>query len=143
MSTRYIATLSELPADGGVHSTPDYALNGWQFAAYSDLNPGPVGIVAVAVTEESGREQCDVTLLLDHACGVGLRTRSAYKWADWGGDNDKEEPEVIYDSADTQAIDSLRISAYGAWGRQGLASALREAAAMLEAVDGRTGPEVS
>jgi len=46
MATRYKAALSELPPDGGVHGFPDYAVNGWQFAAYSDLNPGPLGIVA-------------------------------------------------------------------------------------------------
>ncbi|MFD9593140.1 hypothetical protein ACFWA9_10320 [Kitasatospora sp. NPDC059973] len=132
MPERYIATFEEPPSEK-FHSTPDFAADGWQFAAYSDLNPGPVGIVAVAATEEAGREQTDVILTIDPAAGCSVRARVWHKRARW--EDDPEIPEVVEEFTDAEGLDQLRISAYGAWGRRGLAAALREAAEMLEAAD--------
>ncbi|MGW2599542.1 hypothetical protein [Streptomyces klenkii] len=127
--TRYIATGSA-PAD--VHGAPDYARGGWQVAAISDLEPGPIGMVSVAITAEKGHEQCDVVLV---AKG-GMRVRAQHRVAHWPPEGDGEIPEVTTEGAGLEGVDILRISAYGDWARMGLAAALREAAEMLEAAEG-------
>jgi hypothetical protein len=134
MASRYIAVEGQQPPED-VHSVPDYAPGGWQFAAYSDLTPGPVELVTVAVTEEPGKEQCDVVFGMNHHVGCGIRVRGAYHRIEWT-DEDPEVPDMIPDTYDVDVISGLRISMYGAWGRRGLAAALREAAAMLDGADG-------
>jgi hypothetical protein len=102
-----------------------------QFAALSDLYPGPVTMVAVAVTQEAGREQSDVLLTIDPHSNV--RVRGDYRRVDWT--EDKDEPDLTPETLDLEVVDRLRLSAYGSWGRHGLASALREAAAMLDGAE--------
>ena len=134
MASRYIAVAGQQPPEA-VHRVPDYALHGWQFAAYSDLTPGPVELVTVAVTQESGKDQCDVVFGMNHAVGCGIRIRGSYHRVEWA-DEYQEEPDLIPDTFDVDGISGLRISMYGEWGRRGLAAALREAAAMLDGADG-------
>ncbi|WP_371484876.1 hypothetical protein [Kitasatospora sp. NBC_00315] len=130
MSTRYLPVGEPDPE---VFDTPDYSRAGWTFAAASDLRPGPVADVLVAVTGEDGREQCDVQLLLQPTVGCSMRVRARHHVAHYS-DTD-EEPMVETLDADLEGVDNLRISLYGSWGRLGLAAALREAAEMLEAAD--------
>lgn len=132
MPSRYIAVGDDQPP-ADVHGVPDYAAHGWQFAAYSDLFPGPVAEVAVAVTEEAGRQQTDVMLRFDASNGSSVRERSWGHRMDWS--KDEELPDVLPVEVDNEGLDALRISVYGEWGRRGLASALREAAEMLEAAE--------
>ncbi len=134
MSTRYLPIGDP---DPDVFDTPDYSRAGWRFAAMSDLRPGPVADVLVAVTGEDGREQCDVQLLLQPTVGCSMRVRARHHVADFDSEWD-EEPAVETLDADLEGVNSLRISLYGSWGRLGLAAALREAAEMLEAADRHT-----
>jgi hypothetical protein len=79
---------------------------------------------------QAGREQVDVVLKIGPAAGCGVRARVWHKRAQWNDDQDE-----LPDYTDAEGLDQLRISAYGVWGRRGLAAAFREAAAMLEGAD--------
>ncbi|MBV6701710.1 hypothetical protein [Kitasatospora aureofaciens] len=86
----------------------------WQFAAVSDLPPGPIGMVAVAVTTENGREQCDVKLWTDPASQASLSLRARHHVAHWASDAD-ECPQVQARDADMEGAAMVRTSAYGDW----------------------------
>ncbi|MFI6448492.1 hypothetical protein [Kitasatospora sp. NPDC050543] len=133
MSTRYLPTGE---TDPDVFDTSDYTRDGWKFTALSDLMPGPIAMVTVAVTDDQDpqRQQCDVQLLLDPASGCSMRVRGRHHLAHYATETD-EEPVVVARNADLEGVDSLRISLYGACSRLGLAAALREAAEMLESAD--------
>ncbi|MFF2548313.1 hypothetical protein ACFVUY_37950 [Kitasatospora sp. NPDC058063] len=140
MPERYIATF-EVPPPEAKHRTPDYSRNGWEVCAYSNLNPGPIGVVSIAVTEEeTGREQTDVILTVDPAAGCSVRTRVHHSRVVWG--EDPEIPEVHPAYTDAEGVGEVRLSIYGTWARRGMAAALREAAEMLEGAELRLPPAV-
>lgn len=121
------------PADE-VYGAPDYAQHGWEYAALSDLDPSPIGVVAVCGTREAGREQVNVTFFGDYEtpARTDLRVRARHWKAHWRHEGD-EEPELTREEADLDNVEYLQISSYGPWGAHGLIAALREAADMLEA----------
>ncbi|MEU8516382.1 hypothetical protein AB0C76_33085 [Kitasatospora sp. NPDC048722] len=135
--TRYLPI--DNPPPEGMYATPDRTAKGWQFAAHSDLSPGPIGVVTVAATEQTDREQVDVTLYVDPAWGSTMRARSRH-FVDEPVAGDPCALQQVAATADLVEVDYLRLSVYGALGRRGLAAALREAAEMLEQADHRMPP---